>query len=72
LIFVYIYIHMKSFRLVVECEFHTGLVMKGSIFWNIKPCSWFKVNRCFGRNFHLHLQGLRLSQTGNQYEGGSK
>jgi hypothetical protein len=29
-------------------EFFTAVVMKSSIFWDIKPCRTLKVNRCFG------------------------
>jgi hypothetical protein len=67
-----VYSYMKSFRLVVGSELYTGLVMKGSIFPDIEPCSWFKVKGCFGGNFHLHLQGRRIIQAGNHYEGGNK
>jgi hypothetical protein len=39
--------------------------MKSSILLNIIPCGPFKANRCFeGRC--LHLQGRRISRTGNQ------
>jgi hypothetical protein len=35
----------------------TGANMKSSIFWDIKPCSPLKVNRCFGGTCCLHLHG---------------
>jgi hypothetical protein len=31
--------------------------MKNTIFWDITPCSWLSVNRCFGGIYRLHLQG---------------
>jgi hypothetical protein len=46
--------------------------MKSSIFWDITPCSPFKVNRRFGRTFRLYLQRRRISQTRNQRETGNK
>jgi hypothetical protein len=46
--------------------------MKSSLFWDIIPCSLFKVNRHFGGICHLHLQGQRISQARNQQEAGSK
>jgi hypothetical protein len=39
--------------------------------WDITSCSPLKLNRCFGRTCHLHLQGRRISQAGNQDELGS-
>jgi hypothetical protein len=45
---------------------------KITIFWDITPCSPFKVNWCFGGTHHLPLQGWRISQGRNQCEAGSK
>jgi hypothetical protein len=41
-------------------SYHNG-VMKGLIFWDITPCSPFKVNRSFGEICRFHLQGRRIS-----------
>jgi hypothetical protein len=38
------------------------------MFWNITASSPMKVNRSFGGTSRLHLQGRRISQTGNQSE----
>jgi hypothetical protein len=48
----------------------TAAVIKSHIFWDITPCSRFKVNRRFDGTC-LHLQGRR-SQARNQHEAGSK
>jgi hypothetical protein len=42
------------------------------IFWYITPCSPFKVNRCCGEVFRLHVQRWTVRQTRNQHEAGSK
>jgi hypothetical protein len=34
---------------------------KSSIFWDITPCSSWKVNRRFGGTCRLHLQGRKIS-----------
>jgi hypothetical protein len=39
--------------------------MKSSIFWDITPCSPFKVSRRFGGTCRLHLQRRRISQARN-------
>jgi hypothetical protein len=44
------------------------VVMKHSIFWNIKPCTSGKVNRRFGGACRLHRQVWKVSQTSNQHE----
>jgi hypothetical protein len=49
------------------CEY---VYVKSSIFWDITPCSQLKVNRCLGGTYHLHLQGLKMSQARNQREAG--
>jgi hypothetical protein len=36
-------------------------LVKGSILWNITPCSPLEVSRCFGGTCRLHLQGLIIS-----------
>jgi hypothetical protein len=38
-------------------------LLKGTIFWDITPCSPLNVNRRFGETYHLHLQGRRLLDT---------
>jgi hypothetical protein len=48
------------------------IVMKSSIFWNIMPCSPFKVNRRFGGIYRIYLQGLLVSQSRNQVDAFSK
>jgi hypothetical protein len=42
--------------------------MKNSLFWDITPCSPFRVNRRFGGEGRQHLQGRRISQGRNQHE----
>jgi hypothetical protein len=44
---------MKNVRFKVI----TAVVMKSSIFWDITPCSLFKVNQRSGGTRCLHLQG---------------
>jgi hypothetical protein len=41
------------------------MVMKGSIFWDITPCSPLKVNRRCGGTCVLHLQGRIISRARN-------
>jgi hypothetical protein len=43
--------------------------MKGFSFWDITPCSPFKVNGRFGRTYRLHLHGRWISQSRNQRAG---
>jgi hypothetical protein len=31
--------------------------MKGVVFLDMTPCESSRKNRCFGRTYHLHLQG---------------
>jgi hypothetical protein len=38
------------------------VVMKNPVFWDIMPCSPFKVTQHFGGTCHLHLQDWRISQ----------
>jgi hypothetical protein len=42
------------------------MVMKSSVFWDVRPCSLLKVSQSFGGTRHLHLQGQRISQARNQ------
>jgi hypothetical protein len=42
--------------------------MKSSIFWDITPCSQFKVNWRFRGACRLHLQGQRIRQARNRCE----
>jgi hypothetical protein len=46
--------------------------MKGSIFWDITPCSPLKVKRRFGGTHRLHLQDRRICQARNKHEAGRK
>jgi hypothetical protein len=48
--------------------FLTPAVMNSSMFWDITPCSPFKVNRCFGGTCCLHLQDWRISPARNKRE----
>jgi hypothetical protein len=42
--------------------------LKGSIFWDITPCSPLEVTQSFGGRYRLHLQDRRKSQGRNQCE----
>jgi hypothetical protein len=42
--------------------------VKSTFFWDITPCSPFKVNRLFGGTYRLHLQGREISRARNQRE----
>jgi hypothetical protein len=53
---------LKAMKLV-GFEVVTPVVIKCSIFWDITPCSSFKVNRCIGETCRIHLQGQVLSST---------
>jgi hypothetical protein len=44
----------------------TVMFLKGTIFWDITPCSLLSVNRRFGGTYRLHLQGHKISSAGNQ------
>jgi hypothetical protein len=44
------------------------LLLKGTILWDIKPCSPLKVNRRFGGTYQLHLQGRLISPERTQRE----
>jgi hypothetical protein len=46
--------------------------MKNSVFWDVMPCSPLKVNWCFRRTCHLHIEGQRGSQSRNQLEADGK
>jgi hypothetical protein len=57
--------------------FHVGFevltaVAVSSVFWYIMPCSPVEVDRSFGRIYGFHIQGWRVSDTGNHHEAGSK
>jgi hypothetical protein len=41
----------------VEFEVLSELVMKSSLFWDIRLCSQLKVNQRFSGTCRLHLQG---------------
>jgi hypothetical protein len=57
--------------LLVRFEVLTAVFMESTIFWDIKPCSPLKVNRCFGATYRHHLQG-RISRARNQRKAGGK
>jgi hypothetical protein len=42
-------------------EVFTAVVMNIAIFWVMAPCSSC-VNRCFGRKYHLSLQGRKSAE----------
>jgi hypothetical protein len=44
----------------VAFEVLTAVIMNSLIFWDM--CRPVKVDRCFGRTCHLHLQGRRIRQ----------
>jgi hypothetical protein len=48
------------------------VVMKRYVSWDIKLCSPFTVNRCFGGTYRLHLQDRRIKQVRSQHEAVSK
>jgi hypothetical protein len=58
--------HNKLF--LCRSEVTTTVVMKSSIFRNIRSCSPLKVNRRFGRTHRLHLQGRKISQARKKRE----
>jgi hypothetical protein len=45
-----------------------AVIMESSIFWDITPCSPFKISRWFGWTCRLQLQGRRISQARDQCE----
>jgi hypothetical protein len=46
----------------------TAVVMKGTVFWDITPCSSLKVKRRFGGTYRFHLQVRRESQARHKRE----
>jgi hypothetical protein len=46
----------STYDLSVRMEVGRKLTTKCTVFWDIKPCSPLKVNKCFGGKHHLHLQ----------------
>jgi hypothetical protein len=50
----------------------TNVSIKSSVFWDIMPCSPFKVDRRFGGICHFHLHCQRKNEARNQREAGSK
>jgi hypothetical protein len=69
-ILVHTYLHIGLYKLTITqhdfgSEVLTAVTINSYIFWDITPCSPVKVNRRFGRKYHLHLQGLRVSQERN-------
>jgi hypothetical protein len=53
---------------VVAFEALTPVVMKISIFWDIMPCSQFKVNRRFEGKCHFHLHGGKITRARKELE----
>jgi hypothetical protein len=47
-----------------------AVVMKRSVFWDVKPSIPLKLNRCFGGIYHLSHQGRRISDARNEHEAG--
>jgi hypothetical protein len=64
-IFIYTEFTIELLR-YVGFEVLTAVVMKCSIFWDVTLSSPLKLKGCFGGTCHLHLQGLRISRTGNE------
>jgi hypothetical protein len=52
----------------VGFEVLTEVVMRGTILWDVSPCSPLKVNRHFGGTYLLHLLGQRISRARDQRE----
>jgi hypothetical protein len=50
----------------IRFEVFTAVLMNSSSFWDITPYSLLKVNRRFGRIYHLHLQGWNVSRARNK------
>jgi hypothetical protein len=50
----------------VGLEVLKAVVMKNSIFWDVKLCGPLKVNGSFGGTCRLHLQCRSISQVRNQ------
>jgi hypothetical protein len=50
----------------------TAVTMKGTIFWDVTPCSLVEVHRHFREKLYLQLQGWRVGKASNQEEAGSK
>jgi hypothetical protein len=46
---------------MLRFEILTEVFMKSSIFWDIIPCSPFKINQHFGGKIRLYLQDLIIS-----------
>jgi hypothetical protein len=49
-------------------EVLSAVIMKTSVFWDIRPCSPLKNNKRFGGICHLHFQSLIISEARNQLE----
>jgi hypothetical protein len=47
-------------------EFLTAVFMKGSVFSDISPCGWLKVNRHFRGTIRLNYRGRGISQARKQ------
>jgi hypothetical protein len=65
------YITFRSINTLVGLEVFTPVVIKSSVWWDIKPCSPLEINRRFGGACHLRLQVIRIKQVRNQHKAGS-
>jgi hypothetical protein len=61
-------IFQRYWTKTVGFEVLTALVMKSTIFWDIRPCSPLSVNRRIGGTYRLYLQGRKISWARNQRE----
>jgi hypothetical protein len=59
----------KTNPIYVRFEVLTAVIMKGSIFWDITPCSPLKVNRCFGGTYYfLKMEAVCSSETSIDFQ----
>jgi hypothetical protein len=47
----------------VRFEVFTAVTIKNAVFWDVALCTSC-VNRCFGGNYRLHLQGRKMRERG--------
>jgi hypothetical protein len=52
----------------VGFEVLTAVIKKSTVFWDITPCSQWKVKGRFGGTYRLHLQDQRISRARNQLD----
>jgi hypothetical protein len=43
----------------VGSEVFTAVTMKNAVLWDVAPCRYCEMNRCFGESYRHHLQGSR-------------